>query len=223
MRWTPWSFLGRWRWLVPRWEHSPRMRNEGSGDESSLPNSFGWEFILNTLNALNTFLRGSTHFTFHGGALISYIYISCFHDDVIKWKHVPRHWLLCGEFSGDCGEFTGHRWIPLTQTSDAELDVFFDLRLHKRLSKLSRRWWFETPSLSLWRHCNVVPNSDPVIREPWDLSAFNASLLPNSELMKRVKLGGFRALWKERPQIWRTGLSWLPFLEINYMLHSAAV
>ena len=27
---------------------------------------------------------GSTHFTFHGGALISYIYISCFHDDVIK-------------------------------------------------------------------------------------------------------------------------------------------
>ena len=35
---------------------------------------------------------GSTHFTFHGRALISYIYISCFHDDVIKWKHVPRRW-----------------------------------------------------------------------------------------------------------------------------------
>ena len=34
-------------------------------------------------------------------------------------------------------------------------DVFFDLRLNKGLSKPSRCWWFETPSRSLWRHCNV--------------------------------------------------------------------
>ena len=34
-------------------------------------------------------------------------------------------------------------------------DVFFDLRLNKWLSKQSRWWWFETPSCSLWRHCNV--------------------------------------------------------------------
>ena len=33
-------------------------------------------------------------------------------------------------------------------------DVFFDLRLHKRLSKQSIRRRFETPSRSLWRHCN---------------------------------------------------------------------
>ena len=26
----------------------------------------------------------------------------------------------------------------------------------KRLRKQSCGWWFETPSLSLWRHCNVV-------------------------------------------------------------------
>ena len=26
-----------------------------------------------------------------------------------------------------CGEFTGHQWIPLTKTSDAELWCFFDL------------------------------------------------------------------------------------------------
>ena len=30
----------------------------------------------------------------------------------------------------------------------------FDLGLNKWLSKQSRRWWFETPSRSLWRHCN---------------------------------------------------------------------
>ena len=42
-----------------------------------------------------------------------------------------------------CGEFTGHRWIPSTKVSDAEL------------------WWSETPSWSLWRHCNaMVPDHD---------------------------------------------------------------
>ena len=33
-------------------------------------------------------------------------------------------------------------------------DVLSDLRLNKRLSKQSWRRWFETPSRSLWRHCN---------------------------------------------------------------------
>ena len=33
--------------------------------------------------------------------------------------------------------------------------VFVDLHLNKRLSKQSISQWFETPSLSLWRHCNV--------------------------------------------------------------------
>ena len=35
-------------------------------------------------------------------------------------------------------------------------DVFFDLRLIKRLSKQSWGWWFEKPSCSLWHHCNVI-------------------------------------------------------------------
>ena len=39
---------------------------------------------------------------------------------------------------------------PLTRS----FDVFFDVRLNKRLSKQSWVWWFETPSRSLWRHCN---------------------------------------------------------------------
>ena len=33
-------------------------------------------------------------------------------------------------------------------------DVFFDLRLNKRLSKQLWGWWFETLSRPLWRHCN---------------------------------------------------------------------
>ena len=45
-----------------------------------------------------------------------------------------------------CGEFTGHRWIPLTKSSDAELWCFLDLPLNKRLSKQWRGCWFETSS-----------------------------------------------------------------------------
>ena len=34
--------------------------------------------------------------------------------------------------------------------------VFFDLRLNKGfLCKQSQCWWIETPSCSLWRHCNA--------------------------------------------------------------------
>ena len=53
-----------------------------------------------------------------------------------------------------CGEFTGHRWIPAQRPVTRSFDVFFDLRLNKRLSKQSWRCWFETLSRPLWRHCN---------------------------------------------------------------------
>ena len=41
--------------------------------------------------------------------------------------------------------------MPVTRS----FDVFFDRRLNKRLSNQSWGWRFETPSRSLWRHCNV--------------------------------------------------------------------
>ena len=100
-----------------------------------------------------------------------------FHDDVIKWKHFPRNWptqlidnsnlhtggiwircysmmtssngniyallAICAGNSPVPGEFTAQR--PMTRS----FDVFFDLRLNKRLSK---QWWCWCP---LWCHCNV--------------------------------------------------------------------
>ena len=44
--------------------------------------------------------------------------------------------------------------FPLQRPVTRSVDVFFDLRLNKRLSKQSWGWWFETPSRPLWRHCN---------------------------------------------------------------------
>ena len=54
------------------------------------------------------------------------------------------------------GESTGHRWIPLTMASEAELRGLLALRMNKRLSQQSRRQWFETTLRSLWRHCSGV-------------------------------------------------------------------
>ena len=48
------------------------------------------------------------------------------HDDVIKWGHFPRYWAFV-------------RWIYRSQRAvTGSFDVFFDLRLNKRLSKQSR-------------------------------------------------------------------------------------
>ena len=40
-------------------------------------------------------------------------------------------------------------------------DVFFDLRLNKRLSKQSWGWWLETLSRPLWRHRNEISSCRP--------------------------------------------------------------
>ena len=56
-----------------------------------------------------------------------------------------------------CGEFTGPGEFPTQRPVTRSFDVFFDLRLNKRLSKQSWGWWFETPSWSLWRQCNAIP------------------------------------------------------------------
>ena len=52
-----------------------------------------------------------------------------------------------------------HRWFPSQRPVTRSFDVFFDLRLNKRFSKQSRRRWFETPSRSLWHHCNIAIDS----------------------------------------------------------------
>ena len=69
------------------------------------------------------------------------------------WRHqmetFPALLALCSGNSPVTGEFPAQR--PVTRS----FDVFFDLRLNKRLSKLSWGWWFETLSRRLRRHCNV--------------------------------------------------------------------
>ena len=72
---------------------------------------------------------------------------SWFHDDVTKWKHFPRYWPFLAHRSPADAPHKGQQRGAFS---------FFYLRLNKRLSKQSRRWWFETPSHSLLRHCNAL-------------------------------------------------------------------
>ena len=93
----------------------------------------------------------------------------------------PRHWPLCGETTGTgefpaqrarnaenvsiwwrhhvsalltllCGEFTGQRWIPLTNGQWYGFWCFFDVDLHKLSNKQSNDRWFPTK----WRSCDVI-------------------------------------------------------------------
>ena len=75
-----------------------------------------------------------------------------------QW-YVAQKLLLFMMTSSDGNIFrvTGPLWGEFAaQPVTRSFDVFFDLSLNKRLSKASRRRWFETPSRSLWRHRNVT-------------------------------------------------------------------
>ena len=70
------------------------------------------------------------------------------------WRHQMEIFsallAFCAGNSPVTGEFPAQR--PVARS----FDVFFDLRLNKRLSKQWWGWWFETILCSLWRHCNEL-------------------------------------------------------------------
>ena len=77
-------------------------------------------------------------------ATIKYAWHMCHmnsqHDDVIKWKHFPRHWPFSVGNSPVTGEFPSQR--PVTRS----FAVFFDLRLNQR-------WANDGDADDLRRHC----------------------------------------------------------------------
>ena len=69
------------------------------------------------------------------------------------WRHQRETFsallTICAGNSPVTGKFPIQR--PVTQS----YGVFVDLRMNKWLRKQLWGWWFETPSCSLWRQCNV--------------------------------------------------------------------
>ena len=79
-------------------------------------------------------------------------------DRLAYWRHLMETFYallaFCAGNSPVPGEFPAQR--PVTRS----FDVFFDLCLNKPLRK---RWWFETPSRPLWRHCNGHVSPQPLL------------------------------------------------------------
>ena len=98
----------------------------------------------------------------------------------VEWNYIPMHWFrrdftifdiyawmgnyMMTSSNGNifrvtgplCGEFTGPSEFPTQRPVTRSFNIFFDLRLNKRLSEQPWGWWFETPSWSLWRQCNNI-------------------------------------------------------------------
>ena len=113
-----------------------------------------------------------------------------------------------------CGEFTGPRWISRQRPVTRSFDVFFDLRLNKRLSKQSWGWWSETPSRPLWHHFNVevitwVPShySDVImsamVSQP--TSRLFTQAFVEAQNKGNIKVPHHRPLWGELTGDW-----WIP-------------
>ena len=117
---------------------------------------FTWMYVL-YLPIYSTYHNKVRYvYTIHG---MYYVFPCSVHQHLIKWwRHQMEAfsaWLaLCARNSSVIGEFPSQS--PVTRS----FDIFFDLRLNKRLSKQSWGWWIETPSRLSWRHCN-----QPIISE----------------------------------------------------------
>ena len=109
--------------------------------------------VLFSFNLCCLYITCDVIYVNHGNT-ITFIVIVIIMCPISWWRHqmetFPRYWSFVRGIhrsplnSPDRG--------PVTRS----FDIFFDLRLNKWLSKPSRRWWFETPSRSVWRHCNVI-------------------------------------------------------------------
>ena len=153
------------------------------------------------------------------------------HDDVIKWKHFRVTDPLGGEF-------TGHRWIPLKKSVTWRFDVFFDLRLNKRLNKHSNRWWFERhrshydvtimsywPLLELLYWCTVFPLSNVTYLEirrsnvvmTWQGCGGTRVVTPAKATRRHVPLSIFwwtpRAILHDNVRNWKRFPHYCPFMK----------
>ena len=107
------------------------------------------------------------------------------------WRHqIETFSALLAIWAGNSpvpGEFPAQR--PVTRS----FDVFFDLRLNKRLSKQSWGWWFETLPRPLWRHSNVQMNMYISIQNSLKF-VFHASIKNKSALVQEM-VWPYRGLW----------------------------
>ena len=100
-----------------------------------------------------------------------------------------------------------HRW-PVNSPHKGQWRgaLMFSLicALNKRLSKQSWGWWFETPSCSLWRQCNVMHPKDVLV----GLSRTEKVLINNRLLWWSLQHENFVGMLGET-----VSFLWIPYAE----------
>ena len=156
----------------PRWRHSPRLRSGGSGDEGSLPNSF-------------------IKIHFSGGALTSH-----FMEEHSSPTSIFPVFMMTSS-NGNMFRVTGFcpGNSPVTANSP-HTDQWRAALMFSLICAWTNGWINNQDAGDLRRrraHYDVTVMWCRIViqwsGQPWDLSAFNASLLTNFESVKRVKLG----------------------------------
>ena len=133
-----------------------------------------WYKILD--NVIDVILNYKTSEIICSCLCIAYGSQNC-NGSVSWWRHQMKTFSALLAFCAGnwpvTSEFPSQR--PLTRS----FVVFFGLCLDKRLSKQSKRRWFETPSRSLCRHCNRVFLYSIANVYPWPMYSLTMS---NEEL-----------------------------------------
>ena len=105
-------------------------------------------------------LANGAHFCSIPNVFRSEQMLYCLWISFSKCIFFKQNYRMRRSWNGNIFRVTGHLWgdPPVTDRfpSQRSMTRSFDLRLNKCLSKQPRRRWFETPSRSLWRHCNVI-------------------------------------------------------------------
>ena len=130
---------------------------------SSPPRGLAWRLHVSVCVPTNTELNENSRRTRYGSQFPAQ-FVCC---GACEWmsdldQNPRKHVSMMTSSNGNifrvtgplCGEFTGPGDFPTQRPVTQSFDVFFDLRLNKRLSKQPWGWWFETPLWSLWRQCN---------------------------------------------------------------------
>ena len=103
-----------------------------------------WHFNQNTLDNFHTTINWKWHLKILSAAIL--VGPRC----IMMTSSNGNIFRVTGPL---CGEFTAHS--PHKGQGRGALLFSLICALNKQLSKQSWGWWFETPSHSLWRHCNV--------------------------------------------------------------------
>ena len=83
------------------------------------------------------------------------------HNDVIKWKHLPRYWPFVRGI---------HRSPVNSPHNGLWRGAFVFYLMNRQLSEQSWGRWFKTPSLSLWRRCNGWQPISPILMSQYAIA-----------------------------------------------------